>query len=126
MPESLSGLVERVTFHQEDTGFVVLKVQVTREGNRIIGGEGERPAETVVRWFPSRYDSRRAHLAVYTAQRVAAVAVDASPFLAAGARYRLYAWQQLAAAPLTEGMLKGPMLTVPVTGGFGAFVVFRD
>lgn len=38
MPESLSGLVERVTFHQEDTGFVVLKVQV----------RGQRDLVTVV------------------------------------------------------------------------------
>jgi hypothetical protein len=26
-PESLSGLIERVTFHNEDTGFAVLKVK---------------------------------------------------------------------------------------------------
>lgn len=30
IPDSLSGLVERVTFHNEDTGFVVLKVQAQR------------------------------------------------------------------------------------------------
>jgi exodeoxyribonuclease V alpha subunit len=38
LPESLSGLVERVTFHNEETGFAVLRVQV----------KGQRDLVTVV------------------------------------------------------------------------------
>jgi exodeoxyribonuclease V alpha subunit len=42
-PESLSGLIERVTFNNEDTGFVVLKVKAT----------GQRDLVTVVGSLPS-------------------------------------------------------------------------
>ena len=43
LPESLAGLIERVTFFNEDTGFVVLKARVS----------GRRDVVTVVGSLPS-------------------------------------------------------------------------
>jgi exodeoxyribonuclease V alpha subunit len=43
LPEAVTGLIERVTFHNEETGFAVLRVQV----------EGQRDLVTVVGSLPS-------------------------------------------------------------------------
>ena len=35
--EAIAGLVERVTFHNPDNGFCVLRVKVRRQGTRAVG-----------------------------------------------------------------------------------------
>jgi exodeoxyribonuclease V alpha subunit len=49
-PESLSGLIERVTFHNEETGFAVLRVKV--QGRRdLVTVVGSLPSVTAGEWI---------------------------------------------------------------------------
>ena len=55
MAESLSGIIERVTFHNPDTGFAVLRVQAG----------GRRGLVTVVGHLPSAVAGEYIEAAIY-------------------------------------------------------------
>lgn len=115
---------------------------VVEEGNIVVPrGSGDlkkRLSEKGAngRWFPSRYRPDRAHLAAYGVRGGGGedqgegeggerVEILAGPFLRPGDRYRLLDPKDFFGNPVEEGTCEGETISVPVPGGFGAFVVLR-
>lgn len=100
--------------------------KVVKEDNLVLGEKDRRPAGAKVVLRPSKYNPRRAHLAVFNWERAATVAVDPGAFLKAGDRYDLYDPRGLFGKPVLAGTYDGKPIAVPVRGEFAAFVLRKD
>lgn len=100
--------------------------RVVNEGNRILAEGDPRPKETRVVLRPSRYDPRRAHVALLNWDRKPIVGVSLSPFLKRGDRFRLMDPRDFYGRPLLTGRYNGNSAQIPVTGEFAAFVLLKD
>ncbi len=107
---------------------------VTRKDNRVWkGGKKDPvPAAATVILRPSRYDPRRAHLAIVNWRRAETVDADFSGFLQNGDAFRVLSALDFYGEPVAAGTFAGGPVAIPVpaeerTGGgeFCAFVVFR-
>ena len=83
------------------------------------------PAAAEWQLWPNRYDAARASLAVLDPAGLGAVEADLSPFLSQGASYRLVDPRNFFGPAVVEGICRTPRITVPMTGEFAPFVVFR-
>ena len=100
--------------------------KVVKEGNTILAKEAKRPLGVQVFLRPSRYDSGRAHLAVFNPDRESTVLVDPGSFLKVGDRYRVLSPRGLQGPPLVRGTFAGKPIQVPMTKEeFAAFVLRR-
>jgi hypothetical protein len=72
------------------------------------------PSKVVV--IPNRYESGRAHLAIYNGARASSVAVDLSGVLSAGESFSIWDAQNLHGAPIASGVYSGPV-DIPMAAG---------
>jgi hypothetical protein len=100
--------------------------RVVNEGNFVLAEGDPRPKEERVFLRPSKYDPRRAHLALFNPARKPAVEVDAAGFLKRGDRFRLMDPRDFYGRPFLTGRYNGGAVRVPVTGEFAVFVLLKD
>jgi hypothetical protein len=72
---------------------------------------------------PNKFDPDRAHLVIANGAKSPAVAVDISSFIKPGESYRIIDPKDIHGKPVAEGA--GQSASVPMSGEFAAFVVFR-
>ncbi|MCS7237898.1 MAG: right-handed parallel beta-helix repeat-containing protein [Thermoguttaceae bacterium] len=101
---------------------------VISENNLIIpSGQtdlGDRPP--IIHLRKSRYDPRRAHLAIFNPQKAAQVAVNFSNFLRPGEEFELRDPRDFFGPPVYVGKVQDDCTGwVPVHGEFGAYVILR-
>jgi len=115
--------------------------QLVEEGNLVLKEGDSRPVPTAVGvgtptasqvgegakvvLIPNKYDPNRAHLVIYNWQKAKTVPVKVAPFLQPGDSFRLLDPKDFFGKPLLEGNCQGNTISVPVDGGFGAFVVVK-
>jgi hypothetical protein len=100
--------------------------RVVNENNLVLSKEDPRPKEARVVLRPSRYDPRRANLALFNAERQPIVEVVTDGFLKRGDRFRLMDPRDFFGRPVLTGRYNGRSMRVPVTGEFAAFVLLKD
>ena len=96
------------------------------EGNLILAKGAKRPAGAKVVWLPSKYDTNRAHLAIYNWDGAKEVQVPAKGFLSMGDLFRLRNPKAIFGKPVVEGLCRGEGISVPVNGEFAVFVVTKE
>lgn len=96
------------------------------EGNLVLPKGAKRPPGSKAVLLPSKYDPRRAHLAVYNWDGAPSVQVPVAPFLKPGDTFRLYDPKALFGKPLLEGKCTGETIAVPLSGEFAAFVILKE
>jgi hypothetical protein len=99
--------------------------KVVNEGNLVLKRGEKRPQGTKAALLPNKYDSSRAHLAIFNWQQAKQVQVPVKPFLKPGDAFRLMKPEDLFGKPVFEGACKGETITVPVDGEFAVFVVLK-
>jgi hypothetical protein len=99
--------------------------KVTKEGNTVLPKGSKRPGGSKVFLRPSKYDPRRAHLAVFNWDKKPEVAVLLGDFLKPGQSYRLISPRDPFGKPLLAGKYDGKAIVVPVQGEFAAFVLHK-
>jgi hypothetical protein len=99
--------------------------KVVKEDNLVLGRKERRPGGVRVVVRPSKYDPRRAHVAVFNWEQAAVVAVDPGKFLKAGDRFRLHDPRHTFGGPVLSGTYNGKALRVPIKGEFAAFVLLK-
>ena len=99
--------------------------QVRQEGNLLLGGKEPRPEGYDVVLRPNRYDTNRAHLAIFNWQRASEVEVDVAAFLRPRDRYRLQDPRDFYGQAVLSGTTSDGLLRVPMQGEFAAFVLLR-
>lgn len=101
--------------------------QVMSENNLVIPRGGPWPVDRkpVVALRPSRYDPRRAHLAVFNWQKVPRVDIDLSPFLQPGEKFELRDPRDFFGQPVYVGQAGQTVTPIPVPGEFAAYVVLK-
>jgi len=97
--------------------------KVVKQGNLVLPKGAKRPAGARVVLLPSKYDPKRAHLAIYNWEGARQVSVPVAPFLKPGDAFRLYDPKGLFGKPVFEGKCGGETIAVPMNGEFAAFVV---
>jgi hypothetical protein len=82
---------------------------------------------------PSKYDPKRAHLAIVNRAKSGTVEVDLSEFLQADDAFRIQSVLDYYGQPVAQGRYEGKPVTIPMPveqrtgqGEFCAFVVFRE
>lgn len=90
-----------------------------------------RPTSNHISLRPNRYDSNRAHLAIYNWELLAEVGVDPGNFLAPGDRFTVRNVQDYFGPPVASGVFSGGRLRLPMTGTptspeFNAFVIIKN
>ena len=99
---------------------------VVKEGNQVISSDVPRPAgpaRVVVR--PSRYDPRRANVAIFNWPKGPAVELRPDKFLQPGDLYRLMDPRNFFGRPVLQGVYEGKPIRVPVDGEFAALVMLK-
>ena len=99
---------------------------VINEGNQVIMPNAPRPtgpARVLVR--PSRYDSRRANVAIFNWRKEPAVELRPDKFLQPGDSYRLMDPRNYFGRPVLQGVYDGRPIRVPVDGEFAALVMLK-
>ena len=100
--------------------------KVVEEDNLILAKDDPRPKESpFVILRPNKYDQNRANLAIFNWDKRASVAVDAGSFLKSGDSYRLMNPRDFFGQPVLKGLYTGDSISVPVDGGFAAFVLIK-
>jgi hypothetical protein len=100
--------------------------KVVNENNLVLHEKAKRPAGAKVVLRASKYDPRRAHLAIFNWEKKPAVEVDASGFLKPGERFRLQNPRDFFGKPVLSGTYDGGPLRVPLKDEFAAFVVLKE
>jgi hypothetical protein len=100
--------------------------KVVQENNLVLPKGAERPKGAKVVLLPSKYDPRRAHLAIFNWQKAKEVEVTVAPFLKTGQEYRILNPQDFYGKPVLVGKCRGKTISVPMEGEFAAFVILRD
>ena len=111
-----------------DGGLQVNKYKkVVNEGNLILGKADPRPkdADARVELRPSRYDPRRANLAIFNWAKRPTVLVPLGTFAKSGDGYRLMNPRERFGQSVAEGTYDGKAIRVPVEGEFAAMVVVK-
>jgi hypothetical protein len=93
--------------------------------NLTLAPEAPKPAETRVVFRPNKYDTSRAHLAVYNWQGKATVAISPGAILKKGDRYDLRSPRDFYGKPVTSGIYNGNSLDAPTPGEFAAYVLVK-
>ena len=99
--------------------------KVVSEGNLILKKEEKRPAGAKVVLLPSKYDPKRAHLAICNWEGARDVKVPVADFLKPGDAFRLMDPKDIFGKPAFEGKCEGETISVPVKGEFAAFVMLK-
>jgi len=100
--------------------------QVVNEGNQVISPIAPRPTGPVrVLVRPSRYDARRANVAIFNWRKEPAVELRPDKFLQPGDRYRLMDPRNFFGRPILQGVYDGKPIRVPVDGEFTALVMLK-
>ena len=99
--------------------------KVVNEGNLVLKRGEKLPQGTKAALLPNKYDTSRAHLAIFNWQQAKQVQVPVKPFLKPGDAFRLMKPEDLFGKPVFEGACKGETITVPVDGEFAVFVVLK-
>ena len=99
---------------------------VVNEGNLVVARDQPRPRGVRVILRPNKYDSARAHLAIYNFQGSPAVDVDASGFLKPGDTFRLMNPREFYGKPLLTGTFEARPIPVPMNGEFAVFVLLKE
>ncbi len=102
--------------------------KVVREGNLVIGRDDPRPTDDDVRVVlrPNRYDSSRAHVAIFNWANKPLVELALDQFLRPGDSYRLLNPRDFFGKPVLAGTYEGKPIRVPTDGEFAAFVLMRQ
>ncbi len=96
------------------------------EGNLIVPKGAKRPAGSKAVLMPSKYDPKRAHLAIYNWDNAKQVTLPVKGFLRPGERFRLFDPKGLFGKPVLEGICQGETISVPMGGEFAPFVLLRE
>jgi hypothetical protein len=99
--------------------------KVVNKDNLVLAPKAPRPKGGRVILRPSKYDPRRAHLAVFNWDKKPTVSVDAKAFFKAGDRYRLLDPRSFFGKPLRTGTYDCKAIAVPVASEFAAFVMIK-
>jgi len=83
------------------------------------------PAEPKVVLLPNKYDSDRAHLAIFNWSRAEVVLVKVAPFLKPGEAFRLMHPEDFYGKPVLTGRCQGDTITLPMKDEFAVFVLLR-
>ncbi|HUT36370.1 MAG TPA: hypothetical protein VNE39_22980 [Planctomycetota bacterium] len=100
--------------------------KAVNEGNLVLAKGAKRPAGAKAVLIPSKHNPARAHLAIYNWDGATEVQVPVAPFLKPGDAFRLYDPKDLFGKPVLEGKCGGENISVPVSGEFAAFVIFKE
>jgi len=100
--------------------------KAVNEGNLVLAKGAKRPAGAKAVLLPSKYDPKRAHLAIYNWEGAKEVQVPAKGFLRMGDLCRLFNPKDPFGKPVFEGVCQGESITVPLSGEFAAFIVQRE
>jgi hypothetical protein len=107
---------------------------VDQKNNTLIARQ-EPPPDVAPRIFlrPNKYDPDRANLAIFNAGKAKEVAVDLSPLLRSGDRFRVINVLDFFGSPVIEATYQGRPVSIPIpvqeatgNGEFCAFAVFRE
>ena len=93
------------------------------ENNLVVKPGGPRPAEPRSVFLPNKYDTSRAHVAVFNFPKAVQVGVKMEKWLKAGETVRLLNPKDLWGKPVWEGKAAGDALNVPTPGEFAVYVV---
>jgi len=100
--------------------------KAVNEGNLLLAKGAKRPAGSKVVLLPSKYDPKRAHLAIYNWENAKEVQVPVKGFLRMGDLCRLFNPNDPFGKPVFEGACQGESITVPMSGEFAAFIALRE
>jgi hypothetical protein len=110
-----------------DGGLNIIKYnKVINTGNLVVAKDAPRPEGIKVVLRKNKYDSRRAHLAIFNWKKAPQATVDVGDFLKSGERFRLLNPRDVYGKPVSEGLADGNPLPIPMQGEFAAFVLMRD
>jgi hypothetical protein len=99
--------------------------KVVNKDNLVLAPKAVRPKGARVILRPSKYDPRRAHLAIFNWDKKPTVQVNAKDFLRVGDRYRLLNPRSSFGKPALTGTFDGKPIPVPAAGEFAAFVMIK-
>jgi hypothetical protein len=115
-------------------GLNINKYKKAEQKDNLIWTQGNPlPAKPLIFLRPSKYDAKRANLAIVNLAKAASVPVDMATFLKAGEKYRILDTTDFFGKPVLEGAFDGQPVAVSIAptpengqGEFGAFVVLRQ
>ena len=124
-----------------NSSMLVRKYEQARIENNLIVGAGLKveqadkaeqkdntmtaPAAPQVVLLPNRYDANRANLAIFNFATAGTVDVNVGGFLQAGDSFRLMDPEDLYGKPVFAGTCSGETISVPMTGEFAVFIIFK-
>jgi hypothetical protein len=106
---------------------VVAKGKISINNYKKVVDEGnvrDLPASKAI-LIPNKYDSGRAHLAIYNGSKAADVAVDVSKVLKAGDKYALLDPKNVYGPPVAIGQVEESSIRVAMDGEFAVFVLVK-